>query len=406
MQLKLLWLAAAAMLVVSASAGCVFTFDSALTHWYEFENDAPFMDSSGNENHLAMINFGQNSSRDEADCKFGTCVLMDNPSGMLVDDPTAQYMQMPDLPIGDYANTGITVTAWFKVNVASQNCARIFDWGYRTFLISLACHGMHRDPVFDALKVDTPSANYRLGATLKDDKWHHVAWVIYPANHPTKPLVSENFYDGTLLGAITFPRTPLQGTWTQNYIGKCSWPGIPIGSNYFDDFRVYNSPLSEADISGMFSGATGVDCGGTACAECQTCSDGVQNQDETGVDCGGTTCAECPCLTGFQFVPSNPDRMACSSPPFDHPVCQESRTWGELDRVFTGKRPDPDSITAGLGKLARASDDRFWNWICLRDHPCLSAPGVNGALGDFMCFVYDEFEKQFIPWGKKSKLQL
>jgi hypothetical protein len=36
----------------------------------------------------------------------------------------------------------------------------------------------------------------------------------------------------------------------------------------------------------------GVDCGGV-CTACVTCTDGVQNGDEEGVDCGGTDCDAC-----------------------------------------------------------------------------------------------------------------
>ncbi len=41
---------------------------------------------------------------------------------------------------------------------------------------------------------------------------------------------------------------------------------------------------------------TGVDCGGScpdACVVEETCTDGIQNQDETGIDCGGATCPPC-----------------------------------------------------------------------------------------------------------------
>lgn len=37
---------------------------------------------------------------------------------------------------------------------------------------------------------------------------------------------------------------------------------------------------------------TGIDCGGD-CDPCATCSDGIQNQNETGIDCGGE-CDPCP----------------------------------------------------------------------------------------------------------------
>ena len=41
---------------------------------------------------------------------------------------------------------------------------------------------------------------------------------------------------------------------------------------------------------------TGIDCGGSTCSACSVspaCSDGIQNQDETGIDCGGSTCSAC-----------------------------------------------------------------------------------------------------------------
>lgn len=37
---------------------------------------------------------------------------------------------------------------------------------------------------------------------------------------------------------------------------------------------------------------SGVDCGGV-CDACPTCTDGIQNGDETGVDCGGSDCDDC-----------------------------------------------------------------------------------------------------------------
>jgi len=37
---------------------------------------------------------------------------------------------------------------------------------------------------------------------------------------------------------------------------------------------------------------TGIDCGGE-CTACITCTDGIQNGDEEGVDCGGSECDAC-----------------------------------------------------------------------------------------------------------------
>ena len=36
-----------------------------------------------------------------------------------------------------------------------------------------------------------------------------------------------------------------------------------------------------------------VDCGGPNCPICETCMDGMQNQDEEQTDCGGSKCEPC-----------------------------------------------------------------------------------------------------------------
>lgn len=115
----------------------------------------------------------------------------------------------------------------------------------------------------------------------------------------------------------------------------CRWnlaerfQSLPEQEFFIQTPRVGTTGCEESCNNGILdNGETAVDCEGTHWCQTgclpATCSDGTMNQDETGVDCGGTTCAECPCLTGFQFVPTNPDRMACSSPPFDQPLCQVS----------------------------------------------------------------------------------
>eukprot|EP00494_Astrolonche_serrata_P026639 UN26901 len=46
---------------------------------------------------------------------------------------------------------------------------------------------------------------------------------------------------------------------------------------------------------------TGVDCGGVCPTACESCTDGIQNQNETGVDCGGVCPTACEtCTDGIQ----------------------------------------------------------------------------------------------------------
>lgn len=57
---------------------------------------------------------------------------------------------------------------------------------------------------------------------------------------------------------------------------------------------------------------TGIDCGGS-CSACPTCNDGLQNQNETGVDCGGPCSSVCPtCSDGIQN--QNETGIDCGGP--------------------------------------------------------------------------------------------
>ena len=76
-------------------------------------------------------------------------------------------------------------------------------------------------------------------------------------------------------------------------------------------------------------------------------------------------------------------------------TCTCPLTWRDLHKDFTFF--ESTSRTGGLGKLM--VEDKFENWWCTIDHMC--APS-----GDYMCFVWGEVERRFIPWGLNSELKL
>ncbi len=76
-------------------------------------------------------------------------------------------------------------------------------------------------------------------------------------------------------------------------------------------------------------------------------------------------------------------------------TCTCPLTWRDLHKDFT--LFESTSRTGGLGKLM--VEDKYENWWCTTDHMC--APP-----GDYMCFVWGEVERRFIPWGLNSELKL
>src|SRR5690606_16554160 len=90
----------------------------------------------------------------------------------------------------------------------------------------------------------------------------------------------------------------------------------------FADLGIYTVSLFVEDADGqsntlqrlVYVDGAGTSCGNgtcetgetcsicaTDCGACETCSDGIQNQDETGTDCGGSICPPCEsCSDGVQ----------------------------------------------------------------------------------------------------------
>eukprot|EP00960_Hanusia_phi_P021753 644251-Hanusia_phi.AAC.1 len=68
-------------------------------------------------------------------------------------------------------------------------------------------------------------------------------------------------------------------------------------------------------------------------------------------------------------------------------------TWEEINA--SPKRQNFE--TGGLGYLM---DDNFECWVCVKDHSC-AVPA-----DPYFCFVYDEVNKAFLPWGQNKDLRL
>jgi hypothetical protein len=93
---------------------------------------------------------------------------------------------------------------------------------------------------------------------------------------------------------------------------------------------------------------------------------------------------------------------------FEFPVagyerCYERRFWWDLTDHFRNR----SALTGGLGCLMTHVFEVF---VCFRDHPCLHDLANRQHLGytlqdnDYMCYVFNEVNEKWIPWGPNSKL--
>lgn len=125
---------------------------------------------------------------------------------------------------------------------------------------------------------------------------------------------------------------------------------------------------------------TGVDCGGT-CDPCPTCSDGIQNGEETGIDCGG---ADCPaCLVGVhgEWL-SEGSNIAPILVTFASKIEATFNTDGTYSVLQTDPNGGQITLTGTYAQEA-SSVDGIWNITLNQAAPStLTAEGIFSIEGD------------------------
>jgi hypothetical protein len=85
---------------------------------------------------------------------------------------------------------------------------------------------------------------------------------------------------------------------------------------------------------------------------------------------------------------------------FNHPECNETRTWEVIARTY---KSSPHLLS--VGGLGDYSSTDFEAWACFHDHPCFHKV-AQSAYTDAMCYVYHERTGSWYAWTLKSELSL
>eukprot|EP00960_Hanusia_phi_P033196 750335-Hanusia_phi.AAC.3 len=81
-------------------------------------------------------------------------------------------------------------------------------------------------------------------------------------------------------------------------------------------------------------------------------------------------------------------------------ACSETRSWEEL--MCWNEEEAGRMSTGGLG--GQLVENQVEVWACFKNEACLKA--LSAAMEDWICYVYEEIEKEWIVWGLNSELQL
>ena len=156
--------------------------------------------------------------------------------------------QYVSLPAGVVASLNdFTIAAWVKLNALST-WSRIFDFGSGTGNYMLLSPAASAGGLRFAMTTAGGANEQRLNCTnhLSTGVWHHVAvtmgagtGILYVDGLPTATNGSFSVTPGRL------------GNTTQNWIGRSQYSADPYLNGLVDDFRIYNSALSPADVASL-----------------------------------------------------------------------------------------------------------------------------------------------------------
>lgn len=129
---------------------------------------------------------------------------------------------------------------------------------------------------------------------------------------------------------------------------------------------------------------TGIDCGGS-CTPCASCTDGIQNGDELGVDCGGADCAEC--LVGVHGNwESSGSNIAMLLVPFASKIVANFNT----DGTYVVTQTDPQGaeiMLSGTFAQSESSVAGIWDITLNQSSPTqLTAQGIFTIDGDVLTY--------------------
>ncbi|MCH8219286.1 MAG: LamG domain-containing protein, partial [Planctomycetes bacterium] len=156
--------------------------------------------------------------------------------------------------------TEVTVTAWIRTEVASNQIIASFD---RNEYWRLEINGDGGGPgqVGWDVWTDTGQLDYGSSSRVDDNEWHHVAGVF---DHGTSTIFIDGYHEAPAMGGSTFGT----GNTRFGYVGVGSEsttfnadPRTP--ASFFigdlDDVRIYHRALSAAEVAGMAGRTQGFD---------------------------------------------------------------------------------------------------------------------------------------------------
>jgi len=175
-------------------------------------------------------------------------------SGQLTLSATAsQYVSLPTGVAGGLSN--FTALAWVNLNTVA-NGSRIFDFGNNTnTTLYVTAQNATTTNLYFAITTNGYGAEQPIFGNfpLSTGVWHQVALTLTGG---TGTLYLDGVAVGTTNGLTLNPVS--LGTTTNNYLGKAQSAANPYFDGQFEEFRIYNTALTPAEVAAMYALGSGV----------------------------------------------------------------------------------------------------------------------------------------------------
>jgi hypothetical protein len=150
----------------------------------------------------------------------------------------SNYLRIPN-SVGNLLSGSETITIWLKKSEPTQNYSAAAIFNNANLLI--------QDDGVNASSNSGSDFDARGSFTPPTDEYYHIA---YTNNSGATQL----FFNGSLVNSGTLS-LPYQDPNRSNSIGAYGLPSGPVGEweGLIDDFRIYNTPLSQSDIQQIIS---------------------------------------------------------------------------------------------------------------------------------------------------------
>ncbi|MBE5883277.1 MAG: hypothetical protein E7291_02475 [Lachnospiraceae bacterium] len=189
---------------------------------------------------------------------------------------STSYLKLPNSAFSSVkASTGMTISLWFKADSSTSEWSRLFDLGYSDYGSSMPYMFLTPSMQFS---YNSHNGSW-LGTVTTCDITGNTTPTSGAWNHAVVSLSSSKiklFLNGNLVGEANNDNSAILNNISQFYgldLGRSKYMADSDYVGYMKDFRVYNTALSDSDVSDLYvngggsgSGSAGGSTGGSGSA--------------------------------------------------------------------------------------------------------------------------------------------